>query len=127
MAISFKDLFFLCFMVSFAFLSGRAAGQTCPDENSKQCEDKAGNKPSFLNTDSVDQQPWDHLLKKDVSEGWVSYALWKKDQKGLDDYLEALQKPAGIQVKSWTQPEQMAFYINAYNAYTIKLLLNHYP
>lgn len=27
----------------------------------------------------------------------------------------------------WTEAQQMAYWINAYNAYTVKLILNHYP
>ncbi|WP_426058698.1 DUF547 domain-containing protein [Hymenobacter sp. B1770] len=74
----------------------------------------------------VDHSAYDRLLKKHVNEkGLVSYKGFKADSKEFDQYLDLLSKnpPA----KSWSKNEQMAYWINAYNAYTIRLILNHYP
>ncbi|MBF9236320.1 DUF547 domain-containing protein [Hymenobacter sp. BT683] len=74
----------------------------------------------------VDHSAYDRLLKKHVNEkGQVNYKGFKADQKEFDQYLALLSKnpPA----KSWSKQEQMAYWINAYNAYTIRLILNHYP
>ena len=75
---------------------------------------------------AVDHSAYDKLLKKYVSsKGLVNYKGLKADEKALDQYLAILSKnpPAA----SWSKPEQMAFWINAYNAYTIRLILDHYP
>ncbi|MBD2717308.1 DUF547 domain-containing protein [Microvirga sp. STR05] len=75
---------------------------------------------------AVDHAAYDRLLKKYVNEqGLVNYQAWKADQQELNQYLDKLSKnpPAA----SWSKPEQMAYWINAYNAYTIRLILNHYP
>lgn len=67
--------------------------------------------------------PWDMLLTQHVQEGRVDYWGFKANEQQLDDYLEALNR---------TDPErldrnaQLAFYINSYNAYTIKLILMHF-
>jgi hypothetical protein len=74
----------------------------------------------------VDHAAYDRLLKKYVTEkGLVNYKAWKADPQELNQYLDQLSKnpPAA----SWSKPEQMAYWINAYNAYTIRLILNHYP
>lgn len=74
----------------------------------------------------VDHSAYDRLLKKYVNEkGLVNYKGFKSDEKALNDYLATLSKnpPAA----SWSKNEQMAFWINAYNAYTIRLILDHYP
>lgn len=71
-------------------------------------------------------QSWDELLKKHVSEaGNVNYEGFKNDRARLNSYLESLEKnpPAD----SWSKAEKMAYWINAYNAYTIALILDHYP
>jgi len=74
----------------------------------------------------VDHSAFDRLLKKHVNEkGLVNYRGFKADQKEFSQYLEQLSKnPPDA---SWSKQEQMAYWINAYNAYTIQLILNHYP
>lgn len=66
-------------------------------------------------------------LKKFVSNGLVNYTAWKKDSKGLDDYLSELQKFSKADYDRFSSDEKLTFWINAYNAYTIKLALDHYP
>lgn len=67
-------------------------------------------------------QVWNNLLQKHVSEtGVVDYAGFMKDRLELKKYLDALgkTKPGN----DWTKNEQMAFWINAYNAFTVDLIL----
>lgn len=65
-------------------------------------------------------------LQKYVDEdGWVNYADWQQDQNGLNDYLAILSSQ--LPTESWTREEQLAYWINAYNAFTVKLILDHYP
>jgi len=75
---------------------------------------------------------WDGLLKKYVNDdGWGNYKGlledWKKAHHPLKQYLKKLEEPTKKEVSSWSTDEQKAFYINAYNAYTIALILDHYP
>ena len=59
------------------------------------------------------------------SNGKVNYAAWKKKSKLLDDYIQVLQEqPPHDQ---WSKAEQLAYWINAYNALTVQLILKHYP
>lgn len=69
---------------------------------------------------------FDGLLKKHVDEkGMVDYKGLKKDEKDLKRYLDLLSKNAPQ--SNWSKDEQLAFWINAYNAYTLQLVLEHYP
>lgn len=72
----------------------------------------------------VDNSIYAELLKKHVKDGLVDYAGLKREEGKLDAYLKLLeQTDAG----SLDEEEQFAFYINAYNAWTIKLILTTYP
>ncbi len=64
------------------------------------------------------------LLKKHVINGRVDYDGFKKDEAELDRYLEFLSH---ADTASFSEKAAFAFYINAYNAFTIKLILTKYP
>ncbi|WP_154855224.1 DUF547 domain-containing protein [Cyclobacterium xiamenense] len=70
---------------------------------------------------------WDALLRQYVNEkGIVDYPGFISDRVKLEDYLQLLaQNPPDR--KTWSQQEQLAYWINAYNAFTIKLIIDHYP
>lgn len=74
-----------------------------------------------------DHSAWTALLQRYVRNGFVDYAGLKKNgQADLDTYLRALESCRG-QDDSWTREQQLAYWINAYNAYTVQLILTHYP
>ncbi|MGA0042912.1 MAG: DUF547 domain-containing protein [Flavobacteriaceae bacterium] len=69
---------------------------------------------------------WHNLLQKHVNQnGKVSYAGFKKDVKDLENYLQLLSRETPQ--KGWTVDNKMAYWINAYNAFTIKLIVENYP
>jgi hypothetical protein len=72
----------------------------------------------------VDHAIYGELLQKHVSMGKVNYAGFKSDEVQLDQYLKRLEK---VESKELSSNEQFAFYANAYNAWTIKLILSRYP
>lgn len=70
---------------------------------------------------------FDALLKKHVSStGQVNYKAFMKDTVELNRYLNVL-KNAPPDAKTWSKEEQLVFWINAYNAFTIKLITKYYP
>ncbi|MBP6679907.1 MAG: DUF547 domain-containing protein [Saprospiraceae bacterium] len=73
-----------------------------------------------------DHSVWSAELKKYVSaDGKVNYRDWANNQAALDGYLAQL---AGTQpLSNWSTNVQLAYWINVYNAYTVKLVLQHYP
>jgi hypothetical protein len=73
-----------------------------------------------------DHSEWDVLLKKHVNaEGFVRYKNFIADSASLNRYLARLS--AAHPQKSWSREEQMAYWINAYNAFTVKLIVDAYP
>lgn len=80
-------------------------------------------------TDSrpVTHEMWDALLKKHVRpDGFVDYKSFVRDSAELNRYLRVLET-AHPNDKNWTRQEQMAYWINAYNAYTVQLIVRNYP
>ena len=57
----------------------------------------------------------------------VDYALLKTKVADLDAYLEVLQEVTADEYHAWDPSQQLAFLINAYNAFTLKLIVMHYP
>lgn len=67
----------------------------------------------------------DALLKAHVDEGgWVDYKNFDKVQ--LQKYLDLLSANHPND-KHWSPKQQQAYWINAYNAFTIDIVLQHYP
>ena len=70
---------------------------------------------------------WNQLVSQHVSpEGQVRYEGFIKDSLQLNAYLNLL-KTNHPNDQNWKQDEQIAYWINAYNAFTVKLIVDHYP
>lgn len=90
-----------------------------------------GNRVKFENMtpsrlDSLDHILWDRMLKKYVSsEGKVDYVGFQSSVLELSEYLGHLsQNPPAA---GWSKEDKLSYWINAYNAFTVQLILNHYP
>ncbi len=72
----------------------------------------------------VDHSIYNQLLQKYVHGHRVDYSGFQREETVLDQYLDQLSAtdPATL-----TRNQAMAFYINTYNAFTIKLILTQYP
>lgn len=93
-------------------------GFTC--SNCKSIKRNVDSKP-------VSHEQWDVLLKKHVgADGLVDYKGFVRDSAALNKYLRLLET-AHPSDKNWSRNEQMAYWINAYNAYTVQLILRNYP
>jgi hypothetical protein len=78
------------------------------------------------NNEPVTHEQWSGLLGKYVSPaGKVDYQGFIKDSLSLNAYLMVLEENAPN--NNWTENEQKAYWINAYNAYTIQLIIRYYP
>ncbi len=75
----------------------------------------------------ISHQVFDELLQKHVSQtGRVNYKGFKADEAKLDKYLSVL-KTNHPDKKTWSRNERLSYWINAYNAFTIKAILEEYP
>lgn len=76
---------------------------------------------------------WDAVLKNvvvvsaDGNQSAVRYRSLKADRSALDDVLMTFSVVSASEYASWSKPEQLAFLINTYNAFTIDLVLTRYP
>uniref|UniRef100_UPI0032EFFD3E DUF547 domain-containing protein n=1 Tax=Ekhidna sp. TaxID=2608089 RepID=UPI0032EFFD3E len=74
----------------------------------------------------VSHSSYDELLKKYVDDkGMVNYKGLKGERQKLKSYLKVLESNAPKD--NWTSDQKLAYWINAYNAYTLELILEHYP
>lgn len=72
----------------------------------------------------VDNRLYEELLARYVVDGLVDYTGLKAEEGKLDAYLAIL---AAVKPDKLTEMQAYAFYLNVYNAWTLKLILNHYP
>lgn len=79
------------------------------------------------NSSPINHERWDQLVKKHVKDdGFVDYKGFIRDSVELNRYLDQLSA-VHPDDKSWSRNEQMAYWINAYNAFTIRLIVRNYP
>ncbi|MCC2544846.1 DUF547 domain-containing protein [Hymenobacter sp. BT175] len=82
--------------------------------------------PTSAASTAPDHGPWDALLKKYVDPaGMVDYVGFRADSTTLNGYLKTLSD--GAPNDKWTQDEKLAYWINAYNAFTIQRIIRAYP
>lgn len=80
-----------------------------------------------------DHGAWDDLLKahvQSIDNGHstaVDYAGMARDRAALKSYLDGLAAVDSATFAGWTQAAQLAFLINAYNAWTVELILSEWP
>src|SRR6185312_11632620 len=83
--------------------------------------------------EGFDHSQWDALLKQHVTTlrngqaSEVDYAGFVADRARLEQYLASLSAVTPAQFERWDRAAQLAFLINAYNAYTVELILSGYP
>jgi hypothetical protein len=76
---------------------------------------------------------WDTLLKKHVvvveggKASHVRYAGMAADRGALQGYLADLSSVSEREFEGWQRSEQIAFLVNAYNAFTVEKVLTRYP
>ncbi len=76
---------------------------------------------------------WTALLKKHVAvqrggqASQVRYGGFAADRAALKAYLDTLSAVGESTFAGWSKPQQMAFLINAYNAFTVELILTRWP
>lgn len=78
----------------------------------------------------IDHGIWDRLLIKLVVPGKDRLTLFRygaanqMDRQNLNGYVAAL---TALPISTYNRAEQKAYWINLYNALTVKVVLDHYP
>jgi len=70
-----------------------------------------------------DNELFTDILNQYVKDGMVDYSSLQKDKR-LDKYLEELTY---TDLQNFSENEKLSFWINAYNAFTIKIVADNYP
>lgn len=83
------------------------------------------------NYDGYDTAPIDHALFDKVlaefvtDSGWVDYQALKENPEALNNYLNLLKN--NHPSMDWSREEKLAYWINAYNAFTLDIVIRNYP
>ncbi|MFQ5902341.1 MAG: DUF547 domain-containing protein [Candidatus Binatia bacterium] len=75
----------------------------------------------------VDYDAYRKMLARFVRDGWVDYRSLKRDREKLDGYVKSLSEIDRSAYETWGDKEKVAFWINAYNGLTLKIVLDNYP
>jgi len=71
-------------------------------------------------------RPLDQILDVNVRDGLVYYRALKSDRGRLDRYIASLGVTPAV-YQGWSKKQQMAFWVNAYNAFVLKTVIDNYP
>src|SRR5215212_1200208 len=72
-------------------------------------------------------RPLDEILDTYVRDGLVYYFALKQERGKLDRYVQSLGEVSAETVKSWPRDRQLAYWINAYNAFVLRTVIDGYP
>lgn len=90
-------------------------------------------RPAAAQTIDHSHAAWTSLLKKHVvllgggKASQARYAGFASDSAALKAYTDSLSAVSSSVFNTFSKPQQMAFLINAYNAFTVALILTRYP
>jgi hypothetical protein len=76
---------------------------------------------------AFDHATLDTVLALYVQDSRVDYTALKYGRAALDRYLDQLAGVDADEFTGWPEAEQIAYLINAYNAYVLETIIDHYP
>ncbi|SDS20947.1 DUF547 domain-containing protein [Winogradskyella sediminis] len=125
MKYSLTLLLFLAFVLSCFGLQNKLETEVHETEQTKlPLPPKPPKQPENYKT--LRHQRWHIILQKHVTiDGNVAYNRLKEDHSELDLYIDYLSENQPDD--TWTKNEKLAYWINAYNALTVDLILRNYP
>ncbi|MEQ8245709.1 DUF547 domain-containing protein [Fulvivirga sp.] len=86
--------------------------------SAERINSESGNPPSH--------EIFDELLRSNVSGDQVDYRGFINSKEKFEKYLDLISENPPDRGK-WSKKEQLTYWINAYNAFTIKLIIDNYP
>ncbi len=72
-------------------------------------------------------QLFSDVLSTYVKDGKANYKGLKANPAKLNQYIEQLSSVSASDLGDWSKNEKLAFWINAYNAFTLNVIIDHYP
>lgn len=80
--------------------------------------------PAPVETDAL-HRPFDEVLDIYVRDGYVYYEALRRERARLDRYIASLAEVR--EVDAWDTPRRLAFWVNAYNAFVLRTVVDRYP
>lgn len=113
-------------MSTLIFLSSCSGTNKTTNNSSEEIQKEENVQVETNYTNDFNHSLWNSLLQKHVSsQGNVNYKGFKADESKLKIYFQSLSD--NTPQDSWTKAEKLAYWINAYNAFTVKLIIDRYP
>ena len=72
-------------------------------------------------------RPFDEILDIYVRDGLVYYYALRQERGKFDRYVASLGDVSADTLKSWPRERQLAYWINAYNAFVLRTVIDNYP
>ena len=70
---------------------------------------------------------YDRVLRSAVLPPRVNYAALTRDRAALDAAVATVNGAGTVEERLWSRAERIAFWINAYNLFTLRAIVDHYP
>src|SRR6187455_2440728 len=86
----------------------------------------AASQPSTVEVDPL-HKPFDEILDIYVRDGLVYYLALRNERAKFDRYVTAVGEVSADTLKSWPPDRQLAYWINAYNAFVLRTVIDNYP
>jgi hypothetical protein len=93
----------------------------------RSIDDKPATTAPATSTFDQSHATWTEVLATHVKNDGFDYKALKKDRSKLDRYLASLEAVKPDEFAKWKRDEQYAFWIDAYNAYTVSRVVDGYP
>jgi hypothetical protein len=103
----------VCVIVLLAALAAAGTGAQQPS-------------PTPADVDAL-HRPYDEILDLYVRDGLVYYFALKQERAKFDRYVQALGEVPAETLKGWAPDRQLAYWINAYNAFVLRTVIDGYP
>ena len=110
---------------------GLSAIASCSNLANSQSSDVFNNPPTETNVatnSAFSYQDYEDVLKTYVSDrGLVDYSGLQANRQQLDRFNQSLGEVTPDTYASWNEDRQIAFLINAYNAFTLQSIIDRQP
>ncbi|HYB95084.1 MAG TPA: DUF547 domain-containing protein [Vicinamibacterales bacterium] len=72
-------------------------------------------------------RPYDEILDLYVRDGLVYYFALRQERGKFDRYVQSLGEVSAETLNGWPRERQIAYWINAYNAFVLRTVIDSYP
>lgn len=87
----------------------------------------ASSVPAAIDTYDHDYAEYAQLLERHVQPSGVDYPALKADRVSLDRVVRQFDAPPTRDEPGWPRLQRLAFWINAYNLFTLRAIVDHFP